>query len=396
MDIGPFSVNPKVPFDRTARSPLRGRSLFESSRGPKPLRVLSGTEVPSSRAIPLAPCRSRSHATIPEAAAQRSRSRSSAHTRRAIRSAETRRSLWLGPPRLPRRDPKAAPLPACSPSRSTSTEATMARDDPLGFAALRRAHRFRSGRPSLDRPKTASGPSQVRRPARAPPTSEDAAGDGQGVRSRRHPKTPPKPDPAGSSPKPEGSAGSPAGALLSEAEAPSIPLRARSPVDSSSRPKPRRFLAGTEVPSNRAPPFDPLETEASFEPNERLRWPRELPHLQGFDPRGDPPLTCRLFRPTRSALLSWAFRPPGCSPSLRWARLSPCLPLMGFSLPGASDRKSDPPGCCPQRGWLISLEIADPPGLRSLLTFTSVGVGRGSGVTSSGLGVRHRPLTDHL
>jgi hypothetical protein len=38
-----------------------------------------------------------------------------------------------------------------------------------------------------------------------------------------------------------------------------------------------------------------------IEPNERLRWPRELPRLQGFDPRGNPPLTCRRFRPARGA-----------------------------------------------------------------------------------------------
>jgi hypothetical protein len=28
---------------------------------------------------------------------------------------------------------------------------------------------------------------------------------------------------------------------------------------------------------------------------------RELLHLQGFYPRGNPPLTCWLFRPTRGA-----------------------------------------------------------------------------------------------
>jgi hypothetical protein len=61
------------------------------------------------------------------------------------------------------------------------------------------------------------------------------------------------------------------------------------------------LLSGTEVPPIRAPPPDPREAEAPFEPNERSRWPRELPHLQGFDPRGDPPLTCRLFRPARGA-----------------------------------------------------------------------------------------------
>ena len=73
------------------------------------------------------------------------------------------------------------------------------------------------------------------------------------------------------------------------------------PALSSRGPKSLRILSGTEVPSNRAPPLGLPGAEAPFEPNERLRWPRELPHLQGFDPRGDPPLTCRLFRPARGA-----------------------------------------------------------------------------------------------
>jgi hypothetical protein len=73
------------------------------------------------------------------------------------------------------------------------------------------------------------------------------------------------------------------------------------PALSSSRPKPRRMVSRAEAPSMRAPPSVPREAEASVGPNERSRWPRELPHLQGFDPRGDPPHTCRLFRPTRGA-----------------------------------------------------------------------------------------------
>jgi hypothetical protein len=44
---------------------------------------------------------------------------------------------------------------------------------------------------------------------------------------------------------------------------------------------------------------------------------QEHPRLQGFAPRERPPHTSRRFRPARSALLSWAFCPPGCSPSPR-------------------------------------------------------------------------------
>jgi hypothetical protein len=45
----------------------------------------------------------------------------------------------------------------------------------------------------------------------------------------------------------------------------------------------------------------PPETKASFGPNVRSRWPREHRRLQGFDPRGSPPLTCRLFTPVCGA-----------------------------------------------------------------------------------------------
>jgi hypothetical protein len=71
-------------------------------------------------------------------------------------------------------------------------------------------------------------------------------------------------------------------------------------------------------------------------------------------------------------------------------------PLMGFSPQGANDLRCDPPGSRPQRGWLVSLETAGPPGLHRLVTFTNVWVGRGSGVASSGSGVRCRPLSNLL
>jgi hypothetical protein len=48
------------------------------------------------------------------------------------------------------------------------------------------------------------------------------------------------------------------------------------------------------------------------------------------------------------------------------------------------------------RGWLVSRETADPPGVLRLVTDTFVRVGRGPGVTSSGIEVRHRPLSSRL
>jgi hypothetical protein len=112
-------------------------------------------------------------------------------------------------PRRSRRAPHPAP---------PSTEATVARDDPSSAAAIRRPRRLRSGCPSIGRPKTASGPSRIRRSARASAPSEDAVEVGQGVLPLRHPKTPSVRDPAGPLPRPEGRFGDPTGALLSAAE----------------------------------------------------------------------------------------------------------------------------------------------------------------------------------
>jgi hypothetical protein len=203
-----------------------------------------------------------------------------------------RRPLPLERPRLPRRGPKAAPLPACSPPRLIDGRNHDETRRPSRTERDPKTSPVRSGCPSLCDPKTPSGPSEVRNPSgpsgirrslRAPPKF------GGPVGFRRRPKTSPElgrssvptgirrsrrsRTPAGPPPKPEGSDGLSAVALVS----------------------------GTEVPPTRAPPLGPSETEASSEPNERLRWPRELPHLQGFDPRGDPPLACRLFRPARGA-----------------------------------------------------------------------------------------------
>jgi hypothetical protein len=204
-DIGPLSVNPKVPFDRTVRSPLCSRSRFESSREPKLLRVISGTEVPSMRAIPLAPRRGRSPAGNPEAAAQRVRSRSSVYTGRAFRSSETRRSRRLGPPRRRRPGPKAALLPACSPFPSRRHPKTP--PDGVGVsvpAGIRRHRRFETRLARRLGPKASSvyqpalsspGPkprrflSGAEAPSnRAPPFAPFEVGSLRSARSLRGPK----------------------------------------------------------------------------------------------------------------------------------------------------------------------------------------------------------------
>jgi hypothetical protein len=77
---------------------------------------------------------------------------------------------------------------------------------------------------------------------------------------------------------------------------------------SASAPKPedsvwnRTALTSPGPKSLRAEHLRSLRRSRSpLGPNERWRWPQELPRLQGFDPRGNPPLTCRLFRPARGA-----------------------------------------------------------------------------------------------
>jgi hypothetical protein len=186
-------------------------------------------------------------------------------------------------PRRFRRAPHLAP---------PSTEATVARDDPRDSRSIRRSHRLRSGCPSRVRsedrpgapprsrdslghlrdpkitsaPPSASGAASsldgLRRSRRAPPQSEDPfglrrcqmtslpmpndlAGEGQGVLSRRTPKSASSPDPAGSPRKPEGSLGMP-----------------RKPEGSVGAPA-GALLVGTEAPPTRAPPFAPPKAFAS-------------------------------------------------------------------------------------------------------------------------------------
>jgi hypothetical protein len=121
-----------------------------------------------------------------------------------------------------------------------------------------------------------------------------------------------------------------------------------------------------------------------------------IPRLQGFAPRESPPLLSRRIRSARSAWLSWAFYPPGCSPYMRrhgFHRISPhelrFVHTRTHTFNGST-------GSRPQADWLVSEKTAYPPGLHCLLILTNVKFDRGSGVASSGIGVRHRPLTYHL
>jgi hypothetical protein len=183
-----------APKSRVARTSARSS---QARRHPmtEPFARLSGTREPQLvRAIPLAPRRGRSPAGNPEAAAQRARNRSSVCTRRAFRSSGARGLLRLGRPRLPRPDPKAEPLPACSPPRSTGNRShdearrpSRVRRDPkippvsIGLPVPRGSEDpvgFRRG------PKTSLDSAEVRRPRRT----------GQVVRPRQAPKTLPVAD----------------------------------------------------------------------------------------------------------------------------------------------------------------------------------------------------------
>jgi hypothetical protein len=179
-------------------------------------------------------------------------------------------------PRRSRRAPHPGP---------PSTEATVARDDPLGAAAIRRPRRLRSGCPSFGRPKTTSGPSRIRRSARASATSEDAVEVGQGVPPLRRPKTPSVRDPAGPLPRPEGRFGDPTGALLSAAEAASIRAPPFAPQKAVTEVSPRfpfrdrsPFRSGAALPKPVAPsvPRFPFGDRSPFRSGAALPKPQPL------------------------------------------------------------------------------------------------------------------------
>jgi hypothetical protein len=201
-----------------------------------------------------------------------------------------RRSLTPAPPASARRRPPAPEPPPTAGHRSGRPLAVRP-------SALRRSTPFPGAGPSASRRSTTfpgARPSALRRSASlpgvpaAPPGSEEPfvatastrlAGAG----------TPMRPDarrPARR--RPEG---------LRLARLMPAPSARRSP-GRTHRPPLRlpKDAAGSNGAARRSP-----EAEAPGGPRERWRWPRELPRLQGFDPRGNPPHTYRRFRPARSA-----------------------------------------------------------------------------------------------
>jgi hypothetical protein len=89
------------------------------------------------------------------------------------------------------------------------------------------------------------------------------------------------------------------------------------------------------------------------------------------------------LRPSRVLPLAGMARSSSSLPSCgsRKLRAAPA-PTTGSPLPAS-------PACLPK-------ETADPPGVHGLMTVTIVRVRHGSGVASSWIGVRHRPLPSSL
>jgi hypothetical protein len=100
----------------------------------------------------------------------------------------------------------------------------------------------------------------------------------------------------------------------------------------------------------------------------------------------------RRFRPMHARGSPGLHSPPGCSLSFRRPGLHRGLPLTRLAVAVPKHHFHPTTGYQSKRDWLASREAADPPGVCGLMTVTNVRVGRGSGVTSSRTGVRHRPL----
>jgi hypothetical protein len=144
----------------------------------------------------------------------------------------------------------------------------------------------------------------------------------------------------------------------------------------------------------------PPPAGAGFGPARRssggtMKWP------QGRPGRASSPTGCRSPRESAARLRWFRPAPARSSPGLfalqgvpphRGASGFPGAPLLGFSARDVSGPRRGPSGSRPRRGWLVSRETADPPGLLRLLVITGVRIGRGSGVSSSDSGVRRRPL----
>jgi hypothetical protein len=104
----------------------------------------------------------------------------------------------------------------------------------------------------------------------------------------------------------------------------------------------------------------------------------------------------RWFRPTPARSSHGPFPLQGVLPRLDGRGLRRASPH-AVPCPGASDRYTATSGSCSSRGRLVSLETADPPGVsRLLILHNRSRRSHGSGVASSGLGVRRRPLTTRL
>jgi hypothetical protein len=167
------------------------------------------------------------------------------------------------------------------------------------------------------------------------------------------------------------------------------------PCSRTPSPAPATLMTSSPPAKPRGWNGAPSRRSAPVPPKLPLRDPQNIPRLQGLAPHGNPlPFSGGLGRQGRVALLG--LFPSRVFPLAEISAAFTAPPLMWFP------RRAQAPRAVPLQGVLsseIGLPLSRPPtllGFLRLVAVTVVRVRRGSGVTSSGPGVRHRPLTVHL
>jgi hypothetical protein len=94
--------------------------------------------------------------------------------------------------------------------------------------------------------------------------------------------------------------------------------------------------------------------------------PQNTPRLQGVAPRGNPLTVQQWFRPPRARSSPGSFPLQGIPPRRNERGLHRASPHV-VCTKSASAPLTATPGCRFRRGWLVSLETADPPGVSRLV-----------------------------